>query len=446
MANQTNSISLKDICRNASGGRDFVGIDINNKEHAVTVYFPLGYHIDKSSDEKLQDDVLLLLKTLRNFCPELQRNRVLPLKSKSDPDNENTFPLFVYQRMINHYMNVGAYTENEIVYDKAKQGKINWARTIKQTKAHIHDNNAIYLDFIVKSSVVNQQTLLAEIYRHCVDICFKKIGWMFKGIKPPNLKLKYNKKLFVSVLKEKLGKTFNDKTKELFTDMLTVIQVYNEVTDSLDRHKYGTNRFEEVWEEMMESIFGSEDKSKYEPTAKWHLIDKQEQSCLEPLVPLKPDTIMKEDDNFYVLDAKYYTFGCMENRKRLYLPETSDIHKQITYGERIFVMTGGSKKVFNAFLMPADKDLKGDPSADKDKYCSRYIGYADADWKKENIIVNAKQQAGTSVTKKQPKEKPYYEKVAGILIDTKEAMDSCFSNDTSGKLKKAYWKKVLRLL
>ena len=74
-------------------------------------------------------------------------------------------------------------------------------------------------------------------------------------------------------------------------------------------------------------VFGESNKDIYFPHAKWHIInrEKTESSALEP------DTVMKLNGKFYILDAKYYKFGI--TGLPMHLPATSSIQKQITYGD-----------------------------------------------------------------------------------------------------------------
>ena len=59
---------------------------------------------------------------------------------------------------------------------------------------------------------------------------------------------------------------------------------------------------------------------------------------------------------YYVLDAKYYRYGIAPVLGTSALPQSSDINKQITYGQ--FVKnrkTPDGVQVFNAFIMPYNR-------------------------------------------------------------------------------------------
>ena len=123
--------------------------------------------------------------------------------------------------------------------------------------------------------------------------------------------------------------------------------------------------------------------------------------------PLEPDSIMPYKGNIYILDAKYYKYGITKNVGDL--PDTSSIHKQITYGEYINqrkeLHTGPDMKIYNAFILPYA--TKKDDGID---YIGElgYIGEAVSDWKKNTET---------------------YEHVEGIMLDTKMLMEMNVKQD-----------------
>ena len=202
--------------------------------------------------------------------------------------------------------------------------------------------------------------------------------------------------MFSTVVFDKLGQTFNDKHKELFNSMLAMINYLGE-KDVPQQFYFGTERFEYVWERLIDFTFGVSDKSKYFPRTIWHLRNgrQKENNALEP------DTIMLSGKKIYVLDAKYYKYGV--TGFSAHLPESTSINKQITYGEYIATQQkfkdefGEDMTVYNAFLMPFDRS-KGyfvTPSHMKN------IGEGTGEWKE-----NGKE----------------YERVQGILIDVRTLM------------------------
>lgn len=118
---------------------------------------------------------------------------------------------------------------------------------------------------------------------------------------------------------------------------------------------FGTDFFERVWEKMIDKAFGIENKEQYFPRTRW-LLDYGRQKIK---TPLQPDSIMIYNDKVYVLDAKLYRFGCNPDKPD-FLPNSSDINKQITYGEFIAKTKGvPADRLYNAFIMPFNSAKNG---------------------------------------------------------------------------------------
>ena len=143
-----------------------------------------------------------------------------------------------------------------------------------------------------------------------------------------------------------------------------------------------------MWENLIDYVFGESNKDTYFPHAKWHIIEggRTESSALEP------DTIMKYDGKFFILDAKYYKFGI--TGIAAHLPATSSIQKQITYGDYIATnQVVDRDKIYNAFIMPF--------SAKVDEAPLKFVSVGTADWVEYSPDTEN------------------YKYVLGILLDTK---------------------------
>ena len=290
--------NLRDKCSiNTNYDTDtFVGIKCENGDYSIC--FPLGFQMSES-DRQLRKDILLLLNSIKETTMKKESEVYNDFKEYSQLD----FPFQAYLALIYDYYNRGYYHEIEVIYNVSKRGKIDWNRTIKTQKPSIQDGQAFYLDFVTKRNSINENELITLIHEYCVFDSFEKIGWLFTDKLPSKPRLKFNYKLFKSVIREKLGRTFNDKNKKLFRNMLAIIDYEGENNEQRE-YKYGTNRFEYVWESMIDRVFGIEKKEQYFPKTTWTLSERKYDNA-----SLEPDTIMIVNNNVYVLDAKYYKYG-----------------------------------------------------------------------------------------------------------------------------------------
>lgn len=382
-------ISIREKCRINTNYTDdtFVGIKCTNGD--ISINFPLGFEISRN-DKDLRKDIIMLLSVLANNISRTD-SEILGQARLYDLVQ---FPMQAYMYVVSDFIARGYYTELEINYKVAKKGKIDWSRTIKTQKSYICHDNIFYLDYMTKSKNHNENELITLIHEFCVYDSFCKIGWLFTNHVPKKASIKFNKKLFISVLKNKLTITFNDRNRQLLISMLAIVNCMGDTSASTN-FQYGTYRFEYVWERMIDKVFGITYKSDFFPKTSWKLTDVTYSNA-----SLEPDTIMIYNNDIYVLDAKYYKFGV--TNKPNDLPESTSINKQITYGEYIYYNKElkslyGDCKVFNAFILPYNSS--NNKFGSKKEMIS--IGEAVSNWKNNDIE---------------------YQRVIGILLDVKYLM------------------------
>ena len=189
--------------------------------------------------------------------------------------------------------------------------------------------------------------------------------------------------------------------------MLAILD-YEGDRDAQKNYRYGTCRFEYVWEKLIDKVFGIDNKADYFPKTFWYVDGRGYDNA-----PLKPDTIMLYKNHVYILDAKYYKYG--RTGRICDLPESASVHKQITYGEYVACqqkfkkLHGNDLKVFNAFLMPYDC-MKSGCAGPRMKKAGEALG----NWKDNREA---------------------YQRVQGILIDVKALMKVSVRRDAE-KIKK----------
>ena len=362
----------------------FVGIKcINNN---VSVNFPLGFRIS-NDDYGLKEDIQLLLKTLLSNTnqKESQYSKV------NNEFDENKEPIQSYMYLIQDYLSNGLFKEREITYQQNNRGKINWGRTIKTQNPSISNNSLIYLDLVTKKNKIKEDDLITQIHRYCIQVSFSKIWWLYLNNNPIKETVSLDEKLFESVLNEKICNTFNDNNRLLFEHMLAIIKYKS--ADKSFNFKYGTYRFEYIWEKLIDKSFGIVEKKDYFPNTRWHIKGRDSIDHT-----LRPDTIMISDNSVFIIDAKYYKYGVTKEISDL--PWTESITKQIAYGEYVHshdsfkTIHGEDLKVYNAFIMPYDKSKEN-------KKILSHFGYATSEWKQGN---------------------GEYEEIQGILLDVKDLM------------------------
>lgn len=390
---------LYEYCRNATNveGDTFVGIksELVEGKYELSINFPLGFKISKN-EEMVRNEILKLMAILQDY------NDGQSKISQISPDQllKNVkFPVQAFFTIIRDYANNGPYRIKEDNYKPSTSGSVNWSRTIKQEEPLVTKNGIVYNSFRVKEYTKTDKDLITEINMYCVYESYMKMGWIYKLPQiqePPRTK---SNEVYKDYLNDQLLKVNKDKEKQLFRAMKDVLDFSNNSEDP-EEFYFGTNKFEYIWEKLIQSTFSNVIKEKYFPRTKWILeIGREKENTA-----LEPDTIMKYDNNVYVLDAKYYKYGVTKIARDL--PPSSSINKQISYGEYIATNKKFEKdrnkgmKIYNAFIMPYNKEDAPYNKIDENYYS---IGEARSDWKNSDKD---------------------WEKVQGILLDVKMLMNN----------------------
>lgn len=387
----TSKINIKERCHvnTNEDGDTFVGVKADTED--AIVYFPTGYQLPENENDIRRD-----IKTLFNVLGEFteKKDRVLQIK-KFEIAQSVDFPINAYLEVINYYLNYEYHTETDNIYKTASKGKADWPRTFKKQKPFVqHNGSFVYTQMTVKGSTPNESKLITKIHKYCVYESFNKIGWLYVPNMPEQPDIEFNKNLFENILIDKLSNTFDDGYRALFRAMLDMIKFIDERPNEKQFY-FGTDRFEYVWERLIDKVFGESNKDNYFPKAEWKLRYGKKQDSFA----LQPDTIMLFKDRVYILDAKYYRYGVTRYPK--HLPNSSSINKQITYGEYIdnHINEFDTDKIFNAFLMPYNSkdNLFGTEGIFEN------IGEATGKWRNGSDIKN-------------------YDRVQGIVVDVRTLM------------------------
>lgn len=365
--------SLRSICTVSDGlpGNRFVGISGSNEGLSVT--FPLGYRFPLSAEE-LRSDIRALLSAIRRFGPDSKD--LGSLTQRGDSYTERT-PVADYFVLIDDFLRTGRLFSEEFIQSAVgHSGAIDWRKTILSVKPLVSNQGRfIYPSFSVRRRNNQLDSALEQIHEYCLHRALAAIGWLY-----PNLLLHPARLQSVSSLHERLvvtalSQTFNDRDRLLLVSMLNIIR--HSGSFNIERSwKLGTDRFEYVWEGMIDAAFGIPSRQEFFPGARWSLFDDKYVETAK----LQPDTVMDigRDRGIIILDAKYYRYCSTSNPRDL--PGTESIAKQIVYGDyasniipKMRGWTGST--IFNAFVLPGD--LVEMTSSDRFFY---RLGAAYSDW------------------------------------------------------------------
>ena len=369
----------------------FVGIEYRADD--VHVYFPLGYEIPKD-DDNCRKSILTLLRTI-----SLSKNIINQEVKLNDSLKEDyAFPISAYLWLIRDYFSNGIYHSTEKIIKNTNGGKINWKRMLQETPLY-SNGTFTYLNQYTEHNIV-VDNIITEIHILCLNESFKKVGFLFGNFKLKESFMNLdNKDFLVNVLNNALINAHEDRKQQLLINLRNVLLGLDIVNDQQSINNYGVQGFHEVWEVVVKFLFGNQELSEYTPVAKYNgkfIKGSQTKS------PLRLDALLLRDGTLYILDAKYYHFGV--DMVWNSAPDTTDVEKQVVYGEYVDLKHEGKNDIFNSFIIPYNKYSNPNVAEYHDNI--QFVGYSTVSWKNYDKNV-----------------KPYYY-VAIILVDCRFALES----------------------
>ena len=369
-----NEIKIKKNCvlpKAEKGEPEYIGLKIEkskNDNSRFKFIFPVNYYTDNEYESIKEDNLKNDIKNLLKAIYKVNSSEVY----KNNSAQENTCPIDAYLWIMRNYIENGYYIEKEIIYTKKNHGKIDWKKTIKNNEFLVDNNyNIIYTKFITKQSINNVSNIITLIHKYCVYTAIETFGFFYninlKSVEFPNINMKLD--AMITILRNEYTKAFLDSKKELLMNMIKMLEWLENEKVSYDMFSICDNKFQLVFENLINERFGNVSNLKeYYPYANWNIKGKK-----EPSSNLREDAILNRKEAIYIIDAKYYKYAYLNDNINS-LPNTSSIAKQIIYGE--YVNRKENKLTYNIFLIPFNGDNK--------EHYIEYVGYADAEWRKEN--------------------------------------------------------------
>lgn len=347
--------NLLEICSveldKKSNGITSIGINVTNK--GIKVVFPRGYNLSQDNSS-IRKDILLLIKVLDKYKSRKKGKIFDENKDDIGSGIGDKFPIKTALWLLSDYENNGLFNEYIHKYKVDKKGNIHWARTIKTQTPYINNNkNLVYTDFIIREKNNDLNNKIILIHKAIIENCINSLGWLYPHINiAKGNKLPFSKNVCMNILKKEFVVSNLDSKKQLIKNMMEFLEFSNDENDKFQLAEYKTDYFMNIWEEMLNVVFGNEDPKDYYPKAKWNIGGKESVEASN----LRPDIILRDENIVYVLDAKYYKYGITGNVSDL--PQSSDITKQMLYSSYI-VTNYNIDEAYDAFLIPYDGSCKG---------------------------------------------------------------------------------------
>lgn len=290
------------------------------------------------------------------------------LLAKDYNEEKDYFSLFaLYKELIEDYIKNGLYENQKSIYEVSGMGQIDWNKTVNEIHPFFSSTmRPIYIDYYSHDIEEEQENYIKFIQMELLAKATKYFN-KFKelGLDIVNLEYHFDDDV-PGEISYKIYKIDSELRQVFMERKIKLLNLMKEILENLEHSKtndlslYGTKNYEKVWEHICQDVFGHQKKWIDQITKpRWKDFKTNVTSEVNTLLP--DITIQKEND-FYILDAKYY--NCEFNEKGKLIgskPGVGDVSKQFLYQgayEKKFESEGLKYKYNNAFLMPTEDITK----------------------------------------------------------------------------------------
>jgi len=370
----------------------------------VPKYFDFSPNdLGKDHVQKIKNHLKTVLHVLQKYGRNKDQNDI---SSGVNPEEERSGSLLALEiSLIQSYLEEGSYTNTEVRYERNGHGDIDWQKTIDTALPVLQDEQPFYVNYFTRERRTNADLQITHLHECIVSECSRNLKANgvadFLDLEIPEpyegaLEDFGESEIQQSIIDRELSVQFITSKQNLLKMMKAFITQRENLSPEFNLQMFGTEKFENVWEKVIGSVFGDQNETpipgqikekwkepwedqdeikKYRDVMPYPVItlDKDEKKKLHPSQTQKTDFVKLEavsgkpcderaDNIFYVLDAKYYvpdfpTGNDMGKEGKIGtaygFPGVQDVNKQHLYQVAYRPLIRANKwKSCNAFLMP----------------------------------------------------------------------------------------------
>ena len=364
----------------------YVGLIIIGNKYVINCY---PKYIP--NENNIKEDFKQVLKVIKKYIDSKKKFHRKNLNYQNGELEHNPFDLLSLMLFfIEDYYEHGVYTHIQNILEINGNGEINWEKTINDTYPFIRNNKPFYTELHTRYKINDLNDYFRLLHEYIITECsinLKKADLLdYFDLTPVELtdKTLYDfgdKEFILKKLEKELNMEFNTHKRKLLRAMHSYLSSQDSFTNKNSLIRYGVYKYEHVWEEMCSQVFNnildeefrhlikSEDKlakrildlinsnRKYDLDTTLHkLIEKPKWMSIDGFKKCSentyiPDIITFFNDDFIILDAKYYSLTFERYKDLSGQPGIESISKQYFY-ELAFKDLFNVLSFKNAFLFP----------------------------------------------------------------------------------------------
>lgn len=348
--------------RKAAGYCKFSFVGIVSIDIKLIIFLPkyLVYQNDLSNTQKLQE-IKQIVKVLKKYSVNNRLEEDVSFLS-NDSTTENFSLLALVEFIINDYLEYGLYSNDISETEYNGDGDILWENTVEKELIYPTNKQYIYLNYLTDLTYADNNSYISQLHKMILNtsIEFMKNISYLELFDFPNIQFNINnhslgqESFQLKQITNEMTISFSQRKIKLLKAMKNFINNELISLDSRTDFFYGTASFNMVWEKVCSDVIQNEKHLFINniPKPNWH---QKAPTLTKPASKtLTPDIIKTFEDNFFILDAKYYKPIFNENKLIPGHPGVEDVSKQYLY-ELAFKNIQSTK--YNLFIYPIYNEL-----------------------------------------------------------------------------------------
>ena len=335
--NKLKELSILKKLNNGDYKFSFVGIIAS--ESKIILFLPKYLiYIDSLSLLAKENEIKLVLKVLKKYSKNAVLEDAISFLS-FDSSIENFSLLALVEYIINDYMEYGLYINETTEYEYNGDGSISWENTVENELIYYSNKQYIYLNYITDLTYSNDNTYISQLHRMVLGKCilFMNDISFLELFNFPSINFDINENILgdrsfqLKKINNEMSISFSQRKIKLLKAMKLFIQ--NETISLSNKNDffYGTSSFNLVWEKVCSDVMQNEKSTfiDYIPKPIWQ--KKDPLKIYPPSKTINPDILRIIDNNFFIIDAKYYKPIFKNEELNSGHPGVEDISKQYLY-------------------------------------------------------------------------------------------------------------------
>lgn len=344
---------------------DFVGFVFKGKN--ILVVFPKHYYSEdklltlNAAHKESNHDIELLYRVITKYTQNTNSTAKAKSYIGAQDGYDSDYPFEPFFHVYAYYQKYGLYTERETRIVHGSSGKVSWKKTLEKSAKIVSDNNLIFVPLFVKkknSISVFITDCMAFIIDHTIDTFHNFLSLKRTEHRRDKFDYLNNIDFVTSQLTQYKNSLFKDIHKQMIMKMIDFFNQYKDRSKSKGgKIHVNIKYFDKIWQNMVGMYLNKH----FVSVDNLHstLVFNEQQNSSNVVFNDKSYTDIDDSRHKFYIDVDHVAYdNCVLYifDSKYYFSSNHLNYKQYSYGEILRYYYPNVKTIYNALLLPGNKD------------------------------------------------------------------------------------------